>query len=138
MKKYEFLEHTADAKFRAYGKTLEEQFSNAAKAMISIMINPEKINAKTKKKIKIEGKDKKALLYNFLEEFLFLLDVDNFLLKEITKIKIKKLKQKLPYKLEAEAAGDKAANYETHGDVKAVTYNDMETKKGYVQVVVDI
>ena len=50
MKKYEFLEHTADAKFRAYGKSHEEAFSNAAQAMISVMADPAKIEPKEKKK----------------------------------------------------------------------------------------
>ncbi len=30
MQKINFLEHTADVKFEAYGKTLEEAFENAA------------------------------------------------------------------------------------------------------------
>lgn len=140
MKKYEFLEHTADAKFRAYGKTLEEAFGNAALAMYSIMVDTEKVKPKIKKEIKVDGTDEKSLLYNFLEEFLFILDVENFLLNKIKKIKITKKKQK--YYIKAEAYGDKAENYETHGDVKAVTYNEMEIKKEkkrcVVQVVLDI
>ena len=51
MKKYEFLEHTADTKFRAYGKNLEEQFSNAAIALIAVMFDPEKIEEKIIKSI---------------------------------------------------------------------------------------
>ena len=41
--KYKFLEHKADAKFQAFGKSLEEAFSNAALAMTSIMTDPKKI-----------------------------------------------------------------------------------------------
>mgnify|MGYP006451174011 FL=1 len=43
MKNYEFLEHTADEKFRAYGKTLEEAFINAALATAKIMTD-DKVN----------------------------------------------------------------------------------------------
>ena len=32
-KKYEILEHPAELRFRIYGKTIEELFSNAAEAM---------------------------------------------------------------------------------------------------------
>ncbi len=39
-KKYEFLYHIADAKFRAYGSTMEEAFENAALAMFNVMIIP--------------------------------------------------------------------------------------------------
>jgi len=43
MERYRFLEHTADAKFQAFGKTLEEAFSNAALATASLMWDWEEI-----------------------------------------------------------------------------------------------
>lgn len=132
--KYRFLEHVADAKFQAFGKTLEEAFSNAALAMFSLMTDIKKVKGEIEKKISVQGHDKKALLYNFLEELLFLLDRDSFLFGKIKNIKI------INNKLEAVVIGDKVTNYETHGEVKAVTYNEMEIKeKPYmVQVVVDM
>lgn len=134
MKKFEILEHVADGKFRAYGKNIEETFSNAALAMFSLMTDTKKVKGKIKKKFSVEGKDLKNILYNFLEELLFLLDSQGFLLKDIKKLKIVK------NKLSAEIIGDKAKNYEIYGDVKAVTYNSMEiNEKPYsVQVVVDM
>ena len=36
---YEYLDHTADAKFIAYGQTLEEAFVNCAKATFGIIID---------------------------------------------------------------------------------------------------
>ena len=50
MVKFRFLEHTADAKFQAYGKNIEEAFSNAALAMFSVITDIKKIN---KKEVKI-------------------------------------------------------------------------------------
>ena len=35
MERYKFLAHTADAKFQAFGETLEEAFGNAALATAS-------------------------------------------------------------------------------------------------------
>ena len=140
MVKYKFLEHTADAKFQALGKTMEEAFSNAALAMFSVITDTKKISEGIKKEIKAEGKDLKALLYNFLEEFLFLIDTQNFLLNSIQNIKIKKINN--AYQLEAIAVGDNTDKYETTGGIKAVTYNEMEIKeekgKVMVQVVVDL
>ncbi|MDD5133053.1 MAG: archease [Candidatus Nanoarchaeia archaeon] len=133
--KYKFLEHKADAKFQAFGKSLEEAFSNAALAMTSIMISPELVESKITKKITASGKDKKALLYNFLEQFLVLLDIESFILHEVKNIKI------TGNKLTAEVVGDLITDkYSLKSDVKAVTYNHMEIKeKPYiVQVVVDI
>ena len=135
---YIFLPHTADAKFRAFGKTLEERFANAALAMMSIMFEPGKIKPKVKKKIFVKGADIKALLYNWLEEFLFLRDSKFFILGSVKKIAIKKAKK--GYALSATVAGDILdSKYEVVGpDVKAATYQEMEIADKYVQVVVDI
>jgi SHS2 domain-containing protein len=135
--RFEFLKHTADVKFRAYGRTLEEAFSSAAEAMFSVVVDVTKVKPLVEKKIAVEGGDEKALLYNFLEELLFLLDSDSFLLNSVRKIRIS------GKELTATLAGDTADDkYETHGDVKAVTYNDMEianeNEKVMVQVVLDV
>lgn len=135
--KYKFLKHTADIKFRAFGKTEEEMFENAALALKEVMMKKIRVKSKIKKKkIKVKGRDKESLLYNFLEEFLFLLDSENFLLAEINKIEIK------DNKLEMEISGDLASNYKFTNDVKAVTYNEMFVKKQgdkfICQVVVDV
>jgi SHS2 domain-containing protein len=65
-KKFIFLEHTADVKFRAFGKNIEEAFSNSALALKEIMTEKTKIKDKIKKKISVKGKDNESLLYNFL------------------------------------------------------------------------
>ncbi|MAH03415.1 hypothetical protein CMI39_01365 [Candidatus Pacearchaeota archaeon] len=136
MRKFKFLEHIADIKFLAYGKDIEEVFENSALAMFNSM-SDEKIKEKKKFKIIVKGKDFESLLYNFLEELLFLLDSENFFLSRINSIKINKKK----LKLEAEIFGDNAKNYEIHIDIKAVTYNEMFVKKQknkwITQVVLD-
>jgi len=135
--KYEFFEHTSDAKFRAYGKNLEECFSNAAEAMTSIMINPEKVEQIITKSVQVKGRDLKQLLSQFLEEILFLLDTENFILHKVSSIKINPVGKE--YYLSATLLGDKIdEKYEIQGGIKAVTYMDMEVKENYVQVVVDI
>ena len=139
--KYKYLEHTADTKFRAFGKNVEEAFGNAALAVFNVMVDTSKVNEKVSKKITAEGTDLQSLLYNFLEKFLILLDSENFFLAAVKKIKISGSEGN--YQLEAEVTGDDAGKYETIGpQVKAVTYNDMlvdqEQDNCFVQVVVDI
>lgn len=150
MEKYKFFEHTADAKFQAYGKNLEEAFSNAALAMFSIMTDTEKVKPLQMKKIVVEAKNEKALLYAWLEEFLFFMDSELFILNKVTKIEIKPGvgatedgDQIDMLQLSAVVLGDSADNgYELKGEVKAVTYNEMDIQKeegkAMVQVVVDI
>jgi len=133
-KKFKFLEHTADIKFQAFGKSLNEVFENSALAMTQAMFSG-KIKEKINKKIKVNGKDNESLLYNFLEELLFLLDSENFFLASC-KVKIKE------FELEAELMGDSVKNYSPDLDVKAVTYNNMfvkHEKRGWItQVVLDV
>lgn len=138
--KYKFLKHTADVKFQAFGKTLEEAFSNAAIAMFEVMIKTKKIEKKITKKIEIKAEDKESLLYKWLEELLYLLDTEFFMLNNIKNMKIT---EKEKYVLKAEIIGDTfKEEYERYGAVKAVTYNEMFVKeekgKVTVQVVLDI
>ena len=138
MNNFKFLEHTADIKFQAFGKTLNECFKNSVLAMINSQYKG-KIKNKLKKKIKIKGKDLENLLYNFLEEILFLVDTKGFLTSR-AKVKISKDRKSL----EAELIGDNIKNYKLSWDVKAITYNEMfvkidEKKKIWTsQVVLDV
>ncbi len=133
--RFKYLEHTADIKFQAFGDSIEEAFKNSALAMTNSMFDG-KVKKRITKKIKVQGKDNERLLYEFLEELLFLLDSEDFILSEVKKIKINK------NKLEAELIGDTASNYDFGIVVKAITYNEMfvknEKKKWITQVVIDV
>jgi SHS2 domain-containing protein len=141
MAKYIYLPHTADAKFRAFGATLEDAFKNAAYAMTDIITDHTKIDPNMQRKISISSEDEKSLLYDFLEQLLILLDTHGFLLREVKKISILEKKNRLV--LIAYLRGDKhTRRYETKTTIKAVTYQEMEIKhergRVTVQVVVDI
>ncbi|MDD5193480.1 MAG: archease [Candidatus Nanoarchaeia archaeon] len=138
--KFKFLEHTADVKFQASGKSLEEAFENAFYALKESICGKIKIKPVNSKIIRIKGNDLNSMLYDFLEEFLFLLDSEGFLLSSIQGIKIDEKK----FMLSAEVFGDKAKNYKFSNRVKAITYNEMFIKfnplkkEWVVQVVVDV
>jgi len=138
--RFRFFEHTADAKFQAYGRTIEEAFANAALAMASLMWDPGTIARKIQIPVSARGHDLEQLLVRFLGEILYLLESRFFLLASAEEISIGK--DDSGYALEAGFWGDSNSNaYEIHGGVKAVTYNEMEIIKngGYtVQVVVDV
>jgi len=140
VEKYRFLEHTADAKFQAYGSTLEEAFTHAALATVSLMWDWKKIENKRERKVEVEGKDLKQLLASFLEEILYLLDSENFLTGGTEKLSVKQDGNR--YLLKTLFKGDVFSDkYEIYGEVKAITYNEMkiEDRNGFmVQVVVDL
>ncbi|MFH1210351.1 MAG: archease [archaeon] len=139
--RFKFFSHTADAKFQAYGKGLDEAFSNAALAMFSIMVDTKSVDKKVAKKVSVSASDLNSLLYKFLEKLLFFLDTKFFLLADVKKMKV--VEKKGRFYLDAVVVGDKfREKYELLGSVKAVTYNQMFVKKvkgKYVlQVVVDL
>jgi len=135
MKKYELLEHTADAKVRAFGSTLEEAFENTALGTFSIIVNPKTVKPKIKKEFTIKAKRMLSLLYDFLEELLIYLDTDGWLLAKIETLEI----DEKNFKLHCVAYGDYFKGYDVGGEIKSVTYSDMEIKKtpkGYEITVV--
>jgi len=139
---YKFLPHTADVKILATGKNLEEAFKDSVFALKDTILDFEKFKVKPliKKQIKVEEKDYEALLYSFLEEIIYLLDAEDFLVSKVKKIKIDKEKNLL--KLNAEILGDKASKYKFTNKVKAITYNEMFVKvrkeKCIIQFVLDV
>ena len=136
MEKFKFLEHTEDIKFKAYGRNLNEVFKNSALALFK-SIYEGRVKLIKKIKFKVKGKDLEALMYNFLEEFLFLIDSKNFLPSTV-KVKMGEDKKTI----EAEVSGDNARKYQVEMHIKAITYNEMfvrkEKDKWVSQVVLDI
>mgnify|MGYP000686892749 CR=1 FL=1 len=136
--KYKYIEHTADLKFQAFGESMEEAFANAAIAMFDFLTKTDKIEPLIEEKIEMESEDNKSLLYDFLEQFLFLIDTKQFLLHEIKNMKIRRIgSNKL--RLTATAVGDTIDDkYAVGGDIKAVTYNDMFIRKEDDRYVVQV
>lgn len=141
MNKFEFFDVTADVGLRAYGKTLEEAFQNAALAMFEVMTDTSKIKPSICKNIKIESEDPFALLYDWLDELIFLHDAEYLIFSQF-QIRITQKNQQ-NYLLHGSACGEiyDHDKHESREDVKAVTYHLMdikEEKKGFiVQVILD-
>ena len=133
---YEFLEHMADVKFRAEGSSWEEMFSFAAEALNETIRGDIEILEQKEKSFEVEGKDKNILLYNFLEEFLFLLDSEDFLVARVKSIVVDN------NKISCVVVGDVAENYKFTNDVKAITFSEMvvgEDKGRFIcEVVLDV
>jgi SHS2 domain-containing protein len=140
MDKYKFFHHTADAKFQAFGQTLEETFAHAALAVASLMWDWEKIAKNVEIPVTVDGRDLEQLLVNFLEEILYLLDTRNFLMGSAENVSLENKDGK--WHLQALFRGAmNTGEYEIYGDVKAITYNEIAVSHSppfKVQVVADI
>lgn len=121
MKKYEILEHTADLKIRAFGKTKKELFLNMLLGM-ETALRPKIKNIKEKiKNINVESSNLETLLVDFLSEVLYLIQVNKEICQDI------KFKKFSDTKIEAELSGQKVESFGE--DIKGVTYHDLEIKQ---------
>jgi len=125
---YRYLEHTSDIEFLAEGSTLEEVFESSAKAFYDSIVDIDKVSPLEKRKISVGGVDLENLLYNFLEELLYLFDTEMFVGKEI---KVDISKKEGEYSLNAEIKGEilDLKKHEPKTEIKAVTYHEMYVKK---------
>lgn len=121
MKKYKILEHEADLKIMCFGKTKKELFLNALFGMTENQRPEIEKNKKTKRKIKIKSLDFSTLLVDFLNEVLYLSQLN----KEVFfKIKFVKFTDN---EIEGEISGQKVEKF--NQDIKAVTYHNLEIFK---------
>lgn len=141
-KEYEYLEHTADIKYLAYGKNLEEVFENAALAMFNVIIDTQQVSGETPREIFLKSPDLEALLVDWLSELLYIFEVDEIVFREFRVKKI--IEEEGEYSITAQALGEKyyPESHPFETEIKAVTYNQLEivkTANGWrAQVVVDI
>ena len=139
MKPYEYFEHTADVKFRAYGKTLDEMLSNAALALFNSMINTATVQPKETWKVKLSGQDLEQLAYDWLSELIFLFETEFAVFSTFDV----ELHQNGDWRLEAAIGGEKIdpSRHAFDNEVKAVTLHQFEVKKNdlwCIQVVLDV
>ena len=136
MKKFEFLEHMADAYIAAYGRSLAEAFENAALAMFETMTDTSKVEPKIEDEIEVEGFDEQSLLYNWLESLIVKFEMTGNLYSKFKITDIEKTEG--GFRLKAKVWGEQF-NPEKHPQkvgIKAVTYHRMEIKKEPEKVTV--
>jgi len=128
-KRFEFLEHTADAYVAAYGKTLEEAFENAALATFEVMTDTEKVKPNIEDTVEVEAQDEYALLYNWLEELLIRFETTENLYSRFHVLNIEKTPS--GFKLKAKIWGEQFSpgKHLQKVGIKAVTYHLMEIVK---------
>ena len=137
--KFKFLEDmaTADVAFEAYGKTLEEAFSNAALAMFEVQTDIEKVKPTISKDIEIVSENKESLLFDWLSELLYLRDINSMFFSKF-EIKIEKNDK---FKLAGKIYGENIEGHELRTEVKGVSYQMMkieEEPEVKVRVILDV
>lgn len=138
---FRYLEHVTDAYIEAFGESIEEAFSNAAKGTINVMFDIEKIHGTDKVDIRVEGEDYYELLYNWLEAVYQLMTIDNQVMSKF-EIKISQIhsKYELTGWVMAELIDITKHGYRT--EIKGITYHAMEIlqegKQHTVRFILDL
>ena len=133
--KYDYFDVTADIGFYAYGNSLEEAYENAGRAMFNVITDISKVKKEESREFEIVSEDLVSLLYDYLEELLFLQDTE-FLFFSDFKINIEKIvddgsSDLENYKLTCFAYGEEI-NWNIHtpkSEVKAITFHKMCVKE---------
>lgn len=139
--KFEWVEHPSDVGFRAYGRSLEEAFENAALALFEVMVDTSKVKPEHQAELELEAEDEGALLYDWLDRLIYLHDAEGLVFSRF-RVELERVAKGL--RLRGRAWGERF-DREKHPErtaVKAMTYHMMEIKREderfVVQAVVDI
>lgn len=139
---HRFLEHTTDAYIEAWGPMLERAFAQAAQGFYETMLFFEKIDPIADEHVRVEGHDKKELLYNWLEQLLLEFEIKEMVYASYD-ISIASDGPTL-FDLHAKVRGEKY-DREKHGartEVKGVTYHLMaieeSAKEARVRFILDL
>ncbi len=132
---YDYFDVTADIGFHAYGESLEEAYENAGLAMFNVVTDIDKVAKSESREFEIVSEDLVSLLYDYLEELLFLQDTE-FLFFSDFEISIEKIVDEDSsslenYKLICLASGEEI-NWNVHdqrSEVKAITFHKMCVKE---------
>jgi SHS2 domain-containing protein len=90
MEHYKIIDHEADVGFEIYGKTLEDLYKNAVEALFSLLVEPGDMRPEKGKRFDLT--DDQGLLIVFLNELLYLWDMEGFIPKDLSlKIERKRL-----------------------------------------------
>ena len=137
VKDFEIVNHTADVGIIAYGADMSQAFANAARALFSLITELDDVAEVLYRDTELTAADEESLLVEWLNELIFLFDVENIIFKrfDITQLNNTQLK--------ARSYGEKvdSAKHKLKTGVKAATYHMLEINKGdgcKVQVLFDI
>ncbi|MBU2099975.1 archease [Candidatus Micrarchaeota archaeon] len=163
---FEYLEHTADLKFRSFGKTREKLIENSGKALCNAVIDLKEIEKKGEEIIELKAENFEELLFEFLKEVLYDIDANENIFSEFKVLELKeekkrnkkelkeketikekkvneKTKKEIEFKLKISCFGEKI-NLEKHEiktEIKAITKHGFKVEKKekwIAEVLVDV
>jgi len=125
---YKLLDHATDAIIEVTASDLPEAFLTAANSVVETTLDRNTVEEKEEMVIKVQGKDLRYLLLNWLEAVIYQLITDGFAIKRI-QLDLKKNEE---YEISATSYGEpidlKKHNFKV--EIKAPTFHEMEILEG--------
>ena len=135
---FEVIDHPSDIGIVTYGGCLGELMAAAAEGMVSLIIDISCLGNSIVKRIELEDVDEETLLVKWLNELLYIFEVERLLFSSFD-VTIKE-----ENKLVAECRGDKfdPSKHHINREIKAATYHNLNIIKesgGYsARIIFDI
>lgn len=137
------IDHPADTGIEVWADTLPELFELAVQGLMNTaVVHPPAIIDSRQKTITATGNDLPELLVNFLSEFLYLIDTENFV---IAQCRVTELQTKIPPLNIQATIGGEIFDPQRHGsatDIKAITYHQMiiesQGSQWHAKIIFDI
>ncbi len=137
-KRFEILDHTADIGLIVYGEDLKTLFENAGEAFFHLITDLRGVRQKEERQVELKGESLERLMVDWLNELLYLHDVENLLFK---KFKVEVIGEE---GLRAKAKGElfREGAHVIKTGVKAVTHHQIQVKRedgGWrAQIILDL
>jgi len=136
---YKYLEHTADVGIECSGNSLEEAFSEGAKALFNVMVDLSQVEALELITFDVEAESIESLFVEFLNHLIALKDINDAVYSEFN-VQIKK--EGNLYHLDCVAKGEilDQQKHKIRTEVKSATYYGLkyDPEKKTLTVVLDV
>ncbi len=132
---YKTLDHATDAFIEVTANNIEEAFRIAAQSVIDTTLDPSTIQEIEEKEISASGKDLRYLLFNWLEELVFLLITEGFAIRRVRDVRIERkgeeARMDTRFVIYASALGEPLdlSKHKFRVEIKAPTFYEMEIEE---------
>jgi len=123
--KYRFVNHTADIAFEVCGDEIDELIKNATLAFYDAFVDLSKLGSSIEKRLEVEAESIDYLLFNWLNELLYLFETEFFAGKDVEV----KVSEDNGFKAKGIIRGDKIYPEIVKTEPKAITFHKFRVEK---------
>ncbi len=135
---FEYLEHAADARVRAWGNDVSQTFCQATLAMWSLVCELGRIEPDRNWKLEVTGRDLQELLVNVLNEQIFLFDTEGLLPLRVGSVVVTEGNGSLAVTMSVDGTHLGSVEEGPNLELKAVTYDEIRVTDKEALFTVDI